>query len=330
MRRYGGRLVSLALGSIILAMAGSWPSPAAAQRAHAPHRVGVLNDATAANHPAVHGLKVGLGEAGFQDGRDVVFDVKLTDGSAEQMRAAAQALVKSGVDVIFTSGEAATLASKAATQTIPIVFTLVGDPVAAGVVKSLAQPEGNLTGVSSLATELVPKRLEVLKALAPAVRRVWVISHVSGPISGVALDRALEAAAGLGVELAPRAIHAPEQLEQVLEALRPGNGLLVPDIAAMDLSARLLEASLARRIPAAFSSELWVNHGGLVSYGADYRAQGAQAARLVQKILRGARPRDLPVEGADRVILAVNLKTVAAFGLTAPRQILFRADVIRR
>ena len=98
----------------------------------------------------------------------------------------------------------------------------------------------------------------------------------------------------------------------------------------MDISARLLEASLTRRIPAAFSSELWVNHGGLVSYGADYRAQGAQAARLVRKILRGARPRDLPVEGADRLILAVNLKTVAAFGLTAPRQILFRADVIRR
>ena len=98
----------------------------------------------------------------------------------------------------------------------------------------------------------------------------------------------------------------------------------------MDVSARLLETSLARRIPAVFSSELWVNHGGLVSYGADYRAQGVQAARLVWKILRGAHPRDLPVEGADRVILAVNLKTVAAFGLTAPRQILFRADIIRR
>ena len=98
----------------------------------------------------------------------------------------------------------------------------------------------------------------------------------------------------------------------------------------MDMSAVLLEASLGRHIPAVFSSELWVSHGGLVSYGADYRAQGAQAARLVWKVLRGGRPRDLPVEGADRVMLAVNLKTVAMFGLTAPRQILFRADVIRR
>jgi putative ABC transport system substrate-binding protein len=246
------------------------------------------------------------------------------------MRSAAEALVKSGVDVIFTSGEAATLTAKAATQTIPIVFTLVGDPIAAGVVTSLAQPTGNVTGVSSRSTELVPKRLEVLKALAPALRRVWAISHVASPISGVALDRAREASARFGVELAPRTIRTPDELEQTFGGVGPGDGMLVPDVAVMDISARLLEVSLARRIPAAFSSELWVNHGGLVAYGADYRAQGVQASRLVQKILRGAHPRELPVEGAERIILAVNLKTVAAFGLAAPRQILFRADVIRR
>jgi len=330
MRRYGRRRAAVAVWSIMLALAAGWSCPAAAQRADAPRRVGVLNDATGANHPAVLGLKVGLAEAGMQDGRDFIFDVRLTDGSPEQMRAAAEALVKSGVDVIFTSGEAATLAAKTATQTIPIVFTLVGDPIAAGVVKSLAQPTGNLTGVSSLTTELVPKRLEALKALAPTVRRVLAISHSAGPLSGAPLDRALAASARFGVEFAPRTIRTPGELEQMLEGLSPGDGLLVPDAAVMDLSARLLEVSLARRIPAAFTSDLWVNHGGLVSYGADYRAQGLQAARLVQKILRGAHPRDLPVEGAERVILAVNLKTVAAFGLTAPRQILFRADVIRR
>ena len=330
MPRYRRQPTAVTFGFIILTLVGGWPSPAAAQRAHGPYRVGVLNDATAANHPAVHGLKVGLTEAGLQDERDVVFDVRLTDGSQEGLRAAAEALVKSGVDVIFTSGEAATLTAKTATQTIPIVFTLVGDPIAAGVVKSLAQPTGNVTGVSSLTTELVPKRLEALKALAPAVRRVWAISHSAGPLSGASLDRALAASARFGVELAPRTIRTPGELEQTLDGFRPGDGLLVPDVAVMDIAARLLEVSLARRIPAAFSSELWVNHGGLVSYGADYRAQGVQASRLVQKIFRGAHPRDLPVEGAERIILAVNLKTAAAFGLTAPRQILFRADVIRR
>ena len=324
------------LGYTVLIVAGLVPWPASAQRAGAPYRIGVLNDARAANHPAADGLKAGLREAGLQEGRDVIFDVRLTYGSSERMLAAAAAVVKAGVDVIFTSGEAATLAAKVATRTIPIVFTLVGDPMAAGVVKSLAQPEANVTGVSSLTTDLVPKRLEALKILAPRLRRVWAVSHGVDPTSRAALARALEVAPRFGIEVAPRDVGTQDDLDRFLEslhpgaALRPGDALLVPDIATLDIAAVLLETSLARHIPAVFSSELWVNHGGLVSYGADYRAQGVQAARLVWKILRGTLPRDLPVEGAERVILAVNLKTVEAFGLAAPRQILFRADVIRR
>jgi len=318
------------LGAALVPMVGLFPPAASAQRTSALYRVGVLNDARAANHPTVDGLKAGLRDLGFEEGRDVVFDVKLTNGSPERMLTAAGALVKAGVNVIFTSGEGATLAAKAATETIPVVFTLVGDPVAAGAVKALAQPAGNLTGVSSLTTDLVPKRLETLKALAPQVRRVWAVSQRADRASAAALAKALEAAAHFGIEVAPRTINTNDELEGFLGGLRPGDGLLVPDIATMDISAVLLETSLARRIPAVFSSALWVSHGGLVSYGADYRAQGVQAARLVWKILRGARPRDLPVEGAERVILAVNLKTVESFGLTAPRQILFRADVIRR
>ena len=290
----------------------------------------MLNDARAANHPTVDGLKAGLRDLGFEEGRHVIFDVKLTDANPERMSAAAGALAKAGVDVVFTSSEAATLAARAATQTVPIVFTLVGDPVAAGIVNSLAHPEGNLTGVSSLTTELVPKRLEALKTLAPGLRRVWAIYHGADPASGAAITRALEVSSRFGIEIVRQAVRTPDELEHILEGLRPGDALLVPDIATMDIAAVLLEASLARRVPAVFSSELWVSHGGLVSYGADYRAQGVQAARLVARILRGARPRDLPVEGADRIVLAVNLKTAESFGLTAPRQILFRADIIRR
>ena len=325
LRRFAAILVSS-----LISLVGVFPLAASAQRAPGAYRVGVLNDARAANHPTVDGLKAGLRDLGFEEGRNAVFEVKLTDGSPEQMLAAAGAMVEAGVNVIFTSGEAATLAAKAATQTIPVVFTLVGDPVAAGVVKALARPEGNLTGVSSLTTDLVPKRLEALKALAPQVRRVWAVSQSADPSSAAALAKALEISSRFTFEVAPRTVRTQVELESILASLRPGDGLLVPDIATMDISAVLLETSLARRIPAVFSSALWVNHGGLVSYGADYRAQGVQAARLVRKILRGARPRDLPVEGAERVILAVNLKTVESFGLTAPRQILFRADVIRR
>jgi len=323
-------LTAVLLGAAVLALVGVLPSPVGAQRTRPPYRVGVLNDARAANHPAVDGLKAGLRDLGFEEGRDIIFDVKLTDGDPERMPAAAAALVKTGVDLIFTSSEAATLVAKAATQTIPIVFTLVGDPVAAGVVRSLAHPAGNLTGISSLTTELVPKRLEALKALAPGVRRVWAIHHGADPAAGAAIARALESSSRFGIEILPRAVLTPDELKQILERLRPGDAMLVPDTATMGISAVLLETSLARRIPAVFSSELWVSHGGLVSYGADYRAQGVQAARLAGKILRKARPQDLPIEGADRIVLAVNLKTAAAFGLTAPRALLFRADIIRR
>ena len=320
----------MVLGSTAVALSGLFPFAADAQRARPAYRVGVLNDARAANHPAVDGLKAGLRDLGLEEGRDVIFDVGLTNGDPERMSDAAAALVKAGVDVIFTSGGAATLAAKRATPTIPIVFALVGDPVAADIVTSLAHPLGNLTGISSLTSELIPKRLEALKTLAPGLRRVWAISHVADSASVAAMSRALEVSSRFGIEVVPRTVLAANELDEILERLRPNDALLVPDVATMDISAVLLEMSLARRIPAVFSSELWVSHGGLVSYGADYRAQGVQAARLVGKILRGARPRDLPVEGAERVVLAVNLKTASSFGLAVPRQVLFRADIIRR
>jgi putative ABC transport system substrate-binding protein len=323
-------LAALVFGLACLALLGISASRAAAQRSRGPYRIGVLNDARAANHPAVDGLKAGLRNHGLDDGRDVVYDVRLTGGDPQRMPAAAEDLVKADVDVIFTSGEAATLAASRATVTIPIVFTLVGDPVAAGLVKSLGHPAGNVTGISSLATELVAKRLEVLRALAPKVRRVWVISHASDPASGQAIAKALEAAPRFGVEIVPWSVRTEDDVDRMLVGLLATDALLVPDLAALDLAAVLLGTSLARRTPAVFSSEVWVNHGGLVSYGADYRAQGAQAARLVAKILRGASPRDVPVEGADRILLALNLKTAASFGLTPPRQLLFQADVIRR
>ena len=329
MRSVRRRVGALALGLTLLVLLGTPPLPVDAQRIRSLYRVGVVNDARAANHPTVNGLKAGLRDLGLQEGRDVVFDVRLTDGTPSRMSEAAGALVKAGADILFTSGEAATRAVKAATHTTPIVFTLVGDPVAAGFVTSLAHPAGNVTGVSSLATTLLPKRLEALKALAPQLRRVWAV-NVDPDLASPAMTRALEVSSRFGLEIMQRTIRSEVELAGWLEDVRPGDALVVPDIAAMDLAAVLLEISLARRVPAVFSAELWVNHGGLVAYGADYRAQGVQAARLVAKILRGAQPRDLPVEGAERIVLALNLKTAAAFGLTAPRQLLFQADVIHR
>jgi putative tryptophan/tyrosine transport system substrate-binding protein len=324
----GTWLLGTALGSFVAVLAAA--VSADAQQGRRPYRIGVLNEALAANHPTVEGLRAGLRELGFQEGGDVSFDIRFTRGNPDATPAAAEALVKAGVDLLFTSNEDATQAAKAATQKLPVVFTLVGDPVAAGLVKQLARPGGNLTGISNLTPELMPKRLEVLKMLAPTVRRVWLIHYGGDLTASAALMKALEAAPRLGLDLVPRGVLRTEELARIVRELRPGDGLLAPDKDALDIPAAILETSLASRMPAVFPSSMWVVHGGLAAYGADYYAQGLQAARLVAKILRGARPEDLPVEGAEKIDLAVNLKTATLLGLTVPHKILLRAGTIRR
>ena len=303
---------------------------AVAQEAPRPFRVGVLNAAWAASHPTVEGLKAGLKELGVEDGRDVTFDIRFTEGKLNTMPAAAGALVKAGVDLIFTSQEAATQAAKDATKSVPIVFTLVGDPVGAGLVGTLARPGGNVTGVSSLQTELVAKRLEVLKTLAPVVRRVWLI-YYSGDLGTTPMIRkALDAAQRMKLEVVPKGVLDAGELRQVLREVRRDDAVLIPEGSSPDLAIAIIEQSLALRVPAVYGTALWVGYGGLMSYGPDYFAQGVQAAALVAKIRRGARPQDLPVEGAEKIDLAVNLKTADLLGLVVPRKILLRADAFRR
>jgi putative ABC transport system substrate-binding protein len=315
---------------VLLALLGGLPPTAEAQPARPSYRIGVLNEAFAATHPTIEGLKAGLRELGLAEGRDVSFDIRFTEGDAQATRPAAAALVKAGVDLIVTSQEGPTQAAKDATQTVPIVFTLVGDPVASGLVRNLAEPEANVTGISSLQTELTAKRLEVLKALVPSIRRVWLIHYGGDLTANKMVARARQAAPRVKVELVPRAVLNAQELALALRELRPGDALLAPETAALDIPVAILEASLRSRVPAVFSSALWVGHGGLVSYGPDYFAQGVQAARLVATILRGTRPPDVPVESADRIELAVNLKTADLLGLTVPRKILLRAETFRR
>jgi putative ABC transport system substrate-binding protein len=303
---------------------------AQAQEAPRPFRIGVLNAAWAASHPTVEGLKAGLKELGVEDGRDVTFDIRFTEGKLDAMPAAAAALVQAGVDLIFTSQEAATQAAKDATKSVPIVFTLVGDPVAAGIVGKLTQPGGNVTGVSSLQTELVAKRLEVLKTLAPTARRIWLIYDGVDLSTVPMVKKAVEAAQRMKLEVVPKGVLDANELRQVLREVRRDDGMLAPEGSNPDLAIAIIEQSLALRVPAVFGTALWVGYGGLISYGPDYYAQGVQAAGLVAKIRRGTRPQDLPVEGAEKIDLAVNLKTAELLGLTVPRKILLRADAFRR
>jgi putative ABC transport system substrate-binding protein len=301
-----------------------------AQKAPRPFRIGVLNAAWAASHPTVEGLKAGLKELGFVDGRDVTFDIRFTEGKLDTIPAAAEALVKAGVDLIFTSQEAATHAARDATESVPIVFTLVGDPVGAGIVGQLARPGSNVTGVSSLQTELVAKRLEVLKTLAPAIRRVWLVHYGVDLGTTPMIIKALEAGQRMNLEVLPRGVLDASELKRVLREVRREDAVLAPEGSNPDLTIAIIEQSLALRVPAVFGTALWIGYGGLISYGPDYYAQGVQAAALVAKILRGARPQDLSVEGAEKIDLAVNLKTADLLGLTVPRKILLRADAFRR
>lgn len=322
--------IGVAAALAFLAGPGLVPFAAEAQQARRPYRIGVLNEASAANHPTVEGLKAGLRERGLEEGRDITFHIRFTKGNLEAIVNEATALVVDGVDLIFTSGEPATRAAADAAPKIPVVFTLVGDPVKAGLKKSWVYSRENLTGVSSQTTKVAPKRVEVLKTLAPTLRRVWAIYPAVEGSSLAAVQEAEGAARHLKLEIVSRPVWTPQDVGRVLDSVRPGDGFLVPDSTAMEIPARILEKSLASRLPAVFPSTVWVEQGGLVSYGADYRAEGLQAARLVAKILRGAKPQDLPVESADKFDLAINVKTATQLGLAVPRKMLLRADQLQR
>ena len=288
------------------------------------HRIGTLTTAWAPNNPANEGLRDGLTALGLHEGRDVEFDHRYTEGNPGAMPAAAAELVAIRVDLIFAPGDNAALAAARATKTIPIVFAGVADPVASGIVRGLAHPGGNVTGVSNPTTELVPKRLEILKSLVPNLRRVWVVyDPMGGPETRAELLRAQEAARVLGLELLTRSVRTAEEARAAIVTIPPGDGALTfGRVTSADISAQLVESHKLT----VFGSAFWLDFGGLVAYGADYRDVGAQAARLVVKIFAGTPPRDIPVEGPDKIQLVINLKTAKALGLAIPPSVLLRAD----
>lgn len=321
-----GRVALLGL-ALVLTCGGTFEAFAQAPRVY---RVGVLNDALSPNHPTVEGLKAGLRELGLVDGRDVTFEVRYTEGSATARRDGAGAYAKGGVDLIFTSGEEPTREAMAATSRIPIVFTLVRHPVALGIVQKMAAPADNVTGIASLSPELAGKRLELLRTLAPATPRVWVFQEAGDPLGAAAVSNAASAATKLNLKLVARQVASREDLMRGLKEIGRGDAILSLDRGQLDIPGALLNVSLDGRIPAVFTASFYVGYGGLASYGSDYYAEGFQAARLVARILRGARPQELPIEGPDKLDVAVNLKTASDLGLTIPRKILLRADALRR
>jgi ABC-type uncharacterized transport system substrate-binding protein len=316
-------LASLAAASL------SAPERARAQqppKARGPYKIGILIYSYGPNPPVVQAFKAGLAEQGFEEGRDIAYQTVFTRASVEALPGAAASLVREKVDVIFTTLETPTRAAMAATKRIPIVFVQVGDPVAAGLVSSIARPGGHITGVSGLTTELAPKRLEALKSCAPALKRVWAIHSPDDRSSAASAKKAREAAPTLSLEILDRPVRSDDEAVSVLKTVPRADGILAPTAITFGITGRVLD--LAPFVPSVFDAPHWVQGGGLVAYGVGHDIQGRQAARLVARILRGSRPRDLPVESSTKFELAINLKTAKALHLTIPPSLLARADQV--
>jgi putative ABC transport system substrate-binding protein len=302
------------------------PSIAGSQAAKQLYRIGILNGEPTVATPTIQGLKAGLRSEGLEEGRDLVFDIRPTQGESAAAIKLAAVIANGNPDVIVTVGEHETRAATAAAPRTPVVFTKIGDPVAVGLVDSLSHPGGQLTGISDLIVDLVPKRLEIAKELVPNLRRVLAVYHVQDATSAAAARKAQETAPSLKITVVARSVGTQEEAVRELKLARPGDVILAPAIPNLDITALVLNLNLYVVAPAIFVNSFWVQAGGVASYGVDQRAQGVQAARLVAKIVRGARPQDLPVERADKIELTLNRKTIRAFGLTIPPSLGARAD----
>ena len=281
--------------------------------------------------PWLAALSRGLHELGYVDGKTVVLIPRFAEGRESRLTALAKELVGRKVDVLVTAGESAALAVKAATREIPTVMLTVSDPVGIGLVASLARPGGNLTGLSDLHADLVSKRLELLKQLRPALTRVAVLVNPTNPAHPLQL-RTIEAAARAAeVAIVPIELKEGDDIDRVFVAAttdRPGGMIVLGDRFFGAESRRISREIAKHRLPAVFTHRGWVEAGGLVSYGVSFPDQYRRAAAYVDKILRGARPADLPIEQPTSFELVVNRKTARALDLTIPPDLLARADAI--
>jgi putative tryptophan/tyrosine transport system substrate-binding protein len=327
--RLNGAVLAVALALAILLA----PLGAEAQQAGKLARIGVLC-LIPCEGPGVDAFRRALWDLGYVEARTLVFDYRDAQWKVERLPALAAELVQSKVDVIFTPwGTAPALAAKRATVTIPVVIGAVGDPVRAGIVPSLAKPGGNVTGVSSLALELEGKRLALLKELVPKVSRVGVFWDSENPYSALGIKEVEAAARALGVRLHAVRLSGPSDLDTALATLKRDwvEALVIhPYVATLQNRGPIIEFAAANRLPAIYPLREYVDEGGLLSYGANVADISRRAAYYVDRILKGAKPADLPVEQAMAVQLVVNLKTARALGLTIPSTLMVLADEVIR
>ena len=320
------RLVLCTLGLL------SVPLAAKAQPIGGTVTIGYLGNASPAlEAELVDAFREGLRQLGYVEGHNLVIRYQWAEGQQERHAVLAHELVSLNPDIIFTAGPPGTLAAKHATQSIPIVTAIAGDPVEAGLVASLARPGGNVTGLSTLATELEGKRLELFTQAVSTLSRVVALLNPANPFTTIAWKALQPAAEALRVQLQPVEARDPQDLERAfatIKAARPDGLIIVPDRFLLTDRASVLTFMAEHRLPGMFPFRQFVQEGGLLSYGPDYTDMYRRAATCVAKILHGAKPADLPMEQPTKFELIINLKTAKALGLTIPPLLLFQADKV--
>ena len=319
--------------TLLSGAAAAWPLAARAQRAQRVYRVGYLEGSSEASVSSLlAAFRQELQELGYVEGRNLVLHSRFADGKLDRFPSLATELVDLKPDVLFVVTTLAARAAQAATATIPIVFIGVGDPVGLGLVPSLARPGGNITGITNIAVELTGKRLELLKEIVPAASRIAVLVNPDAPIAAIQLRHAETAAQKLGVHIGPvLSIRNAGNLESAFEtAVQSGAtaALRMVDFTERTLRVETADLAMKHRMPVMYPFRENVDVGGLVSYGPSFSGQYRQAAVYVDKILKGAKPVDLPVEQPTKFELVLNLKTAKALGIDVSPTLLARADEV--
>jgi putative ABC transport system substrate-binding protein len=322
---------------LLASLAGVLAAPlgAEAQQVGKVPRVGYLSPFSGSHPEIQRGLDVfrqALGELGYVEGRGVAIEYRFAEGKAERLPDLATELVRLKVDVIVTvGGVPPAQAAQRATKAIPIVATGTADPVAAGLVASLARPGGNITGPGIISHELVGKELELLREVVPKVSRVAVLWNPANPGNALQLRAAEATAPALGVRLQPVEARGPGEIDRAFAAMareRAGALLVLLDSMLLDQRERIADLAAKNRLPAVYGLRPHAEAGGLMAYGANLLDLFRHMAIYVGKLLKGAKPADLPVEEPTKFELVINMKTAKTLGLTIPQSVLQRADQV--
>jgi putative tryptophan/tyrosine transport system substrate-binding protein len=299
---------------------------AAAQAARVP-TIGVLVAAAPGSDKFWRLFRESMAKLGYVDGKTVRYTLRSNEGHLDRLRGLAAELVRHKVDLIVTWFTPAAIAARNATHEIPIVMAIAGDPVATGLVKSLARPGGNITGEAGVTPELAAKTLEFLRDMLPSARRMAVLVNVPDPFSKPFLEQVRHAGAVTGIAIEPVMIYHPAELEAAFAGMakhRPDAVIVQPSLP----TERAAQLALEYRLPSACAVAAYGDVGGLMSYGFNEADTYRHAAEFVDKILKGAKPADLPVQRPSTFELVINIKTAKALGLTVPRSLLAEADKV--